>query len=583
MKFIPATTHLLSLGLGLILVLAGASAALAASPLTPAATPPAVHFDRLYDFAEVEEFLHAYARAHPRWLTLESLGKSGEGRDIWLLTLNNPDTGPAAGKPAMYVDGNTHANEVQGTETVLYTLDFMLHNYSRLPRITELLDRAAFYLVPVVNPDGRAHWFAGPSTPHFPRTVMVPVDDDRDGLADEDGFDDLDGDGIITQMRKKVALGEGTHRLHPKDQRLLVPVEEDELGDYVELGAEGFDNDGDGRINEDTVGYVDPNRTWGYDWQPPYVQSGAGAYPLSIPETRSIATWALDHPNIAAAQTFHNYGKMILRGPGAKSQPRIPAQDLRAFDLIAEEGERMLPGYRYLISWKDLYTVYGATDGHFYRLLGAIAFTNELYEPPTDLDEDGESSDEETMTFNDLLTLGRQFVDWRKVDHPQYGSIEVGGYRHDVGRVPESWMLEDETHRNSAFVLFHAHHLPKLRFGEAQVKRLEPGLWRLEIPVINERAIPTMTAAARQTRLHRPDIATVEGAEVVASGLVENPWLDEVTLQEHRPERLLVDGINGVSARRLFFLLAGEGTVTVRYDSLKGGTLSQEVALQRKP
>ena len=184
------------------------------------------------------------------------------------------------------------------------------------------------------------------------------------------------------------------------------------------------------------------------------------------------------------------------------------------------------------------------------------------------------------MKFNDLLTLGRQFVDWHTVEHPQYGTVEVGGERQDVGRVPEGWLLEEETHRNNAFVLFHAHHLPRLRFEAPVVKKVADRLWRLEVPVLNERGIPTVTARAEQNKLHRPDVATVEGARVVASGLVEDPWLDQVTLQAHRPERLMVPGVDGLSTRILFFLVEGSGEVTVRYDSLKGGKLAVKVPLR---
>jgi len=552
----------------------------AGEPLVARGQAPRPRFNQLSDYDEITALLQGYAAAWPDWVKLESIGKSIEGRQMWLVTVNNPKTGPALSKPAMYTDGNIHANEVQGTEAVVYTIDFLLKNYGKLDRVTELLDRAAFYFVPMVNPDGRARWFEGPSTRSFPRTVMVPVDDDRDGVADEDPYDDLDGDGIITTMRKKVPLGQGRYRLHPKDPRILVEVADDELGDYIRLGEEGFDNDGDGQINEDTIGYVDPNRTGGYGWQPEYVQQGAGPYPLAIPETRAIALWMLDHPNIAAAQSFHNFGKMILRGPGAKLDPNYPASDLAAYDLIAQEGEKMLPGYKYLVTWKDLYTVFGDTTEHFYRIGGAIAFTNEMYEPPTDLDGDGETSDEEEMKFNDILTLGRQFVPFREVEHPQYGTVEVGGFRQDVGRVPEGWMLEEETHRNSAFVLFHAWHLPRLSIGEPTVTRVGGKLWRLEVPVVNDRGIPSMTAMAVQNKLHRQDVATVSGARVVASGIVQNPYVDQVSLQEHRPERLLVPGVRGYSTETLFFLVEGEGEVTVTYDSLKGGKLSRKVTLK---
>ena len=566
--------------LALLIALPSLAGAAEPQPLKPAATPPRPDFNRLHTFEEMVGYLKGYAAAYPGWARVESLGKSAQGRDLWMITLQNPATGDELAKPAMYIDGNTHANEVQGAEAALYSVGFLLENYGRLPRVTELLDRAVFYILPVVNPDGRAMWFRGPSNPDFPRTVLVPVDDDRDGRVDEDGFEDLDGDGVITGMRKKVPLGQGSFRQDPRDPRRLVPLQPGELGDWVLLGDEGIDNDGDGRVNEDTVGYVDPNRTWGYYWEPPYVQVGAGAYPLSIPETRAIATWALEHPNIAAVQSYHNAGRMILRGPGAKSDPPYPGQDIKVYDLIAREGEKLLPGYRYLISWKDLYTVHGGTTDHFYGIHGAIAFTNELFDTPADFDKNGEVSEEERLRFNDLLTFGRQYVEWKPVKHPQYGEVEVGGARQDVGRVPEGWLLEEEMHRNNAFALYHAYHLPRLQIGEPSVRRLGGRLWRIEVPVLNDRGIPSMTARARQDKLHRQDVATVAGARVVSSGLVDDPWLDRVTIQEHRPERLMVPGVEGLSTRRLFFLVEGEGEVTVQYDSLKGGRLTRKVALK---
>src|SRR4029077_4764025 len=191
------------------------------SPLVPQGAAPVATFNRLHTYEEVVALLKAYAAAYPKWTRLESVGKSIQGRDLWMITVTNPATGPELGKPAMYIDANTHAHEVQGAEPALYTVDFLLKNYGVLPRVTEMLDRSVFYVLPVVNPDGRALWFSGPSNADYPRTVMVPRDDDRDGKVDEDGPDDLDGDGFITTMRKKVPLGQGTHKLDTKDSRLL--------------------------------------------------------------------------------------------------------------------------------------------------------------------------------------------------------------------------------------------------------------------------------------------------------------------------------------------------------------------------
>ena len=111
--------------------------------------------------------------------------------------------------------------------------------------------------------------------------------------------------------------------------------------------------------------------------------------------------------------------------------------------------------------------------------------------------------------------------------------------------MPEGWALEDETHRNNSFVLFNAYHLPRLSIGEAMVKKVGDHLWKVEVPVLNDRAIPSMTAVAVQNKLHRQDVATVTGGKVISSGLVDDPYLDKIEVQEHRPERLMVPGVDG--------------------------------------
>ena len=85
----------------------------------------------------------------------------------------------------------------------------------------------------------------------------MPVDDDNDYQFDEDGPEDLNGNGVIEQIRKYVP-GQGTHRKSAADPRILEPVKPGETGDYVLLGQEGVDHDGDGRVGEDGPGSYDP-------------------------------------------------------------------------------------------------------------------------------------------------------------------------------------------------------------------------------------------------------------------------------------------------------------------------------------
>ena len=65
---------------------------------------------------------------------------------------------------------------------------------------TQLLNDYSFYIAPTVNPDSRHRFFHEPNTPHSPRQNIRPFDNDRDGYFDEDGPEDLNGDGERTFM-----------------------------------------------------------------------------------------------------------------------------------------------------------------------------------------------------------------------------------------------------------------------------------------------------------------------------------------------------------------------------------------------
>ena len=190
-------------------ILAGALA-LGAASTTPALAQDRVEakstirFDHYRDHDELIAESKALAAAHPSLLTYIELGKSVEGRPLFALVLNNARTGPDTAKPGMYIDGNIHGNEIQASETVLYTAWYLVENYGKLDPITQLVDRAAFYFIPCANPDGRQNWFDQQNSPHSSRTGYRPTDDDRDGVADEEaaGFKYARRDVSLTRIRK---------------------------------------------------------------------------------------------------------------------------------------------------------------------------------------------------------------------------------------------------------------------------------------------------------------------------------------------------------------------------------------------
>lgn len=561
---------------------AGALAALG-SPPNPKV---AVAWDRFYDYQGLVEIARRLAAAHPDRIRLGTIGRSTQGREMILLTVTNFDVGDADKKPAMYIDGNIHSNEIQGSEFSLYTAWYLAEMADRVPAVDSLLDRYTLYIVPTINPDARDHYFHQPNTANSPRTGLAPRDNDGDGRIDEDNLDDLNGDGHITQMRRRNV--NGRFRASPEDPRLLIPVLPGERGEFDLLGQEGFDNDGDGQVNEDADGGYDPNRNWPWRWAANYVQGGADRYPGSLIETRNIMEFVIAHPNIAGAQSYHNSGGMLLRGPGVPQDEYRP-QDVNVFDQLGRVGEEILPGYRYMIVWRDLYTVWGGELDWFYGARGVLTFSNELWtsflyfyraeEGGGGGGPFGNPANRRYQTtesrFNRLLLMGEAMVEWQEVDHPQYGRIEVGGTKKNFGRVEPGFMLQSDAHRNMMFTLYQTSQMPLVEVDSVTTRSLGGGLTEVTAVVVNRRIAPTHTQQDIENRISRPDRITLAGGRVVAGFVINNALTGEATEQKREPATINVANIPGQGIVRVRWIVQGGGPFTVTADSQKGGVSSK--------
>jgi len=119
---------------------------------------PTPSFDVFLKYDALTRLLFDYADAHPTLVSVDSIGKSHEGRDIWVATVTNTATGVAADKPAFWADGNIHAAELTASTAVLYFLHQLCSGYGAPTeegrQITQLLDTRTIYLCPRLNPDG---------------------------------------------------------------------------------------------------------------------------------------------------------------------------------------------------------------------------------------------------------------------------------------------------------------------------------------------------------------------------------------------------------------------------------------------
>lgn len=544
---------------------------------TPVNPKVAVSWNRYNDHAAITEICKKIAAAYPGLAKLESIGKSYKGRDIWCLTITDFKKGNPDSKPGMYIDGNIHSNEIQGAEFSLYTAWYLTETFADTKFVQELLADKVFYIVPTINPDGRDSYFHEPNTASSPRSGVIPVDNDRDGQVDEDGYDDLDGDKEVLMMRRKNP--NGRLRVDPNDPRRMIQVGPDEKGEYEMLGLEGKDNDGDGQVNED--GYTfeyDPNRDWGWGWQPNYIQNGAYKYPFSIPENRAVMEFVMKHPNIAGAQSYHNAGGMILRGPGDPTDlVTYNPQDVQVYDVIAKKGEELIPGYRYLVVYKDLYSAYGGELDWFYGGRGIYTYSNELWTPYLYFNKDAtrDPQDNSSFQFDRYLLFKDAFVDWHEYDHPTYGKIEIGGFKKNFGRAHPGFLLESDAHRNMSFTIYHCYQTPKLSIDTLIEKDLGDGLKEVTAVIANKRIMPTHSSQDLKYKIERPDHITLSGATVVAGMVVENTDLNITTEQKNNPATIAVRNIPGLGVVTVRWIVKSGGKYTVTVDSKKGGVVSR--------
>jgi hypothetical protein len=365
---------------------------------------------------------------------------------------------------------------------------------------------------------------------------------------------------------------------------------------------EGLDNDGDGRVNEDPPGYLDMNRNWGFAWQPSYVQAGAGDYPHSEPNVEAIGEFVVDHANICFVFAFHNYGGLWVRGPGSESLAGYPPEDLRVWDYLGHEGERAVPGYRYIVGSRDMYTTHGDFDEFMYQCWGVYGFVGELWRnaqeryrragdyPPAEASEGGaagsgspppRATERERLLFSDRLLQGEAFAEWAPLRHPEYGEIEIGGWRPFTTRMPPPFMLLEMAHRNASFVIWTATQAPQVELSVAEVKRLDAGLWRVRARAVNRGGLPSLSAQAVRRAIYPLDRFTLAGGgvAVLSGGLLVDPFHDEVLPATARPERVPTH-LPAFGERLAQWIVAGDGKATITYEGVKIGRREIEVDLR---
>lgn len=396
----------------------------------------------------------------------------------------------------------------------------------------KLLGETELIIIPVPNPRGRQALFARPALA-VPGTALL-FDDDRDGANDEDGPRDINGDGVISQMRVKRAGGK--YVPHKKDPRLLVPAEAGEVGEY-DLYWEGVDDDADGRINEDPAGTITLSNDWPIRWSD--TQEGANRFSMQLPQTRALAEFILANPRIYAAFQVRSVGARVefAKGPPVRGGENPYKRDAELAAVLAKSfGDHRSAvggapeGAGNVLDW--LYECVG--------VLTANVYLAEIPPPPKDRDEkekdkdkDGEEDSPEmgdetpgrpgrgsraASKDADLAWLAYapdRFREWKAFKHPQLEDVEIGGWEVAARRdaEPEDVVAGVKSLRELVTAALKA--APRASISKVEVEDRGGGIYRVRATLHNPGTLDYRSAFAMQNRIGLPLFVKLEESKAI--------------------------------------------------------------------
>ena len=488
-------------------------------------------YDHYYKYDELEKNLKYFSDKYPELCDLESICVTEENRNVYAMTITNKKTGAALDKPAFHIDGNTHAGEVTGSMAAMHAIDVLLTGYGEDKVITKILDRMTIYVVPRISPDGAETYL---TTPYSIRSVNRVHNPENGGIRSED----LDGDGVIRMMR--IPTPYGAWKKDKNDSSIMAKRDPgDADGDFYDIYVEGnFEAfDGDENLKEKKEDWsLDFNRNYPYGWFPENRQAGAGKYPLSNPETKAMADWVIEHPNIGGVSTNHTSGGIILYPPGTRPSAAVSEKDINQFIEIANMGKEEL-GYEPL----NIYDSFiadpanydsGAFDDWCYQSQGIVAYTVELWDlakrvgvPLVWNARNKESAQDELKRFVACMKWVKEnapeyYEDWKPFHHETFGDVEIGGFNFKFSQQnpPESF-LNGVLEQMTRFMIRFAQSMPRLTIDTLTSEKVSDDIYKVTAVVGNLGYLPTnLTEEAKSLNISKEVEVTISGGKVI-SGL----------------------------------------------------------------
>ncbi|TNF22272.1 MAG: peptidase M14 [Deltaproteobacteria bacterium] len=555
----------------------------------------AVPFRSAYiDHATLTTQLTAWARHFPEVCHLESIGVTPEGRDLWVLTLG-PE--PRRPRPGVWVDANMHAGEVAGTAVALAIAEDVLRLHldpdatvhGLPPHVCDVLREVLVVVMPRMAPDGAEGML---TTGRWARSA--PRDARPDQAHPRWVYGDVDGDGRALFMRVEDPAGDFAPL--PGAPQVLRPRRLEDPGPYYRLYPEGhiagFDGDTIPDPSSLSDNATDFNRNFPVGWRAEPEQRGAGAFPLSEPETRAVAAYTAARPWLFAWLNLHCFGGVFIRPPGDGPDTTLDPGELALWRQIgawaeAHAGYPMVSGFEEFtyVPGKPLY---GDIVDYAWKLRGTLAWVVELWDifarlgvprPGRFVDFYDRLDDADLrrlVAFDAEHNAGRMFPAWRAVDHPQLGPVEVGGFDPRVGLWnPPPEELPAICDGVATVFLKVAAMAPRVRVGVAS-RPLGDRLHQLTVTLENFGYLPTYGPPSARALPHSEplhvEVTGLEGDLALvdpALGRADLGHLEGWGRGLHNPSQSMAFPRSLGTRHRL--VLRGEGHVVLRVGSCRVG------------
>ena len=552
-------------------------------------------YDHYFLYQDIIDMCTSFVNDYPDLCSKETICITEKNREVIAMTLTNKNTGDPLDKPAFYMDANTHAGEITGNVVAMHMMDYLLTNYASNSTCKKILDEYTVYVIPRITMDGSEVYL---TSAYGLRSA------DRDYNVQDSGIKqfDLDDDGVIRSMRIK-----NKHGAWKKDvlnENLMVEREPDDIdGEFYDVFVEGImDNyNGVNLYQKKAEWGLDFNRNYPYGWYNEVRQSGAGYYPLSNPENKAVVDFVLKHPNIGAVLTMHTSGGVLLYPPGTKHEKDGDPTDMKIYKTIGKMATKEMdyPCINIFDNFnKDqVFFPSGAFDDWCYQDQGIYAYTMELWDlkkhigKPVDWFNKEEPTIEDMMdTYNKMIKFSEEndldaFKPWTKIDHPQFGEVEVGGFNHKflLQNCPCKF-LKEEVEKATKFSLRYLLALPKLNNEDTILTKLADNMYKVEAVIANDGYMPTyLSNEAKKLKKDESIKVTIENCKVLSKDkTIEIDSLGGYSLCDTSSSlygNLQTTNRNDIACKVEWIIETGDDNITIMAYNNKCGKVSKTVSL----